>query len=250
MDDKIKLIVIAGGGSLVIFALFFGVFYMTSSGGAGSAADPAAQAQQAGLQASSASSSSEGQGGSRSRGSGVEAMMLYSSEMEQTIPANPKIEGYLWAVWGMTVDTVLLELRRELGDRIQEGYSALESYSPPDSAFTNVVMLNPDKTRLKVEYRFFKNSLFHVEVYYSSYFKEKVFNTFLFDMMCLFGKPYEISPTVNELGNVILHVKWDTEKSLIELVSKPNGYYSLYLQSQQVVYRLEEARKSAERITY
>jgi hypothetical protein len=250
MDDKIKLIVIAGGGALVSFALFFGVFYMIYSGGAESAADPAAQAQQAGQQASSASSSGgEGQGGSRRR-PWLESMIVASSEMQQAIPANPKIEGYNKATWGMTVDTVFFGLRNELEDRIQDGYSALEKYSPPDSDFTNVVMLNPDEKRLKVEYRFYKNRLFHVEVYYSSYYRETVFNTFLFERMCDFGKPYEISPTVDELGSVILHVKWDTEKSLIELVSKPNGYYSLYLQSQQVIYQLEEVRKSAERITY
>ncbi|MBN2289095.1 MAG: hypothetical protein JXQ83_07145 [Candidatus Glassbacteria bacterium] len=249
MDDKVKLIVIAAGGMLGSFVLFFLVFYFVFPPDA-EPGEMAAQAQVAGQEAASSQMAQGGQATSRSRASAADAVMLYSGEMEQTIPANPKIEGYNWAKWGMDVDTVLAMLRKEIGERAVEGYAAIETYSPPDSAFTNVVALNPDEKRLKVEYRFYKDRLFHVEVYYSSYYREKVFNTFLFEMMRVFGKPYEIYPSVDEMGNIILHVKWDTEDSLIEMISKPNGFYSMFLRSQQIIYTLEEVRKSAERITY
>jgi len=236
------LIIIAVGGMMGSFLLFLLVFAVLFKGGAEPSAEAAAQGQVPGSEAGTITTGRGVPGSPQVRRSGVDDVMLYSSEMEETIPVNPKIEGYNWAKWEMSVDTVLVGLR-------MEGISEVERYSPPDSDFANLVVLMPDEKRLKVEYRFYKNRLFHVEIYYSSYYQETVFNTFLFDMMRHFGKPYEITPSVDELGKVILHVKWDREDSLIELVSKPNGYYSLFLRNQEIIYQLEEARKSSERIT-
>ena len=91
MDDKIKMIIILAGGSLVSFVLFFLVFKLAFPPPAEPSADMAAQAQEAQQQAAVAGPEAGSSG--RSRSSAADAVMLYSSEMQETIPTNPKIEG-------------------------------------------------------------------------------------------------------------------------------------------------------------
>jgi len=92
--------------------------------------------------------------------------------------------------------------------------------SPANPEFVSLVALNPNPERNKVEYRFYNDQLFHIEVYYSDFYANESFVSFLLNLMSEYGKPYEISTKVDELGNVNLHVRWDTDVSMIEMVSR------------------------------
>ena len=120
--------------------------------------------------------------------------------------------------------------------------------SPVNPEFVSLVALNPNPERNKIEYRFYNDQLFHIEVYYSDFYVNESFVSFLLNLMSQYGKPYEISTKVDELGNVNLHVRWDTDVSMIEMVSRPNGQYSLFLDYQLALIQLEQLRKSEERL--
>ena len=247
MDDKLKLIIIAVPGMLVGFLLFLLVFswvYGTwifappeGAATAGSAAEGPESGRETGLTALGQTGKDFG---SHVR-SGGEDILFYFHEMGETIPLYPKIEGYGNAKWGMSME----EIRGGLEALSTNPDAGVEQYTPPDSDFTDLVVLNPDNRHLKVEYRFYKDRLFYIEVYYASPSKE--FDALLMRMMRRYGKQYEQYASANELGNIVINVAWDTDGSLIELVSRSNGYYSLSFRSQEIIYELEEVRKKAER---
>lgn len=239
-----KLIVIGVGGAVVCFLLMLGVFAMLLSPGEQSAAEqPAAegQAAMAGGQAMASVEMTRQQMQRRVPGGEI---LAYADVLGETIPLESSVDGYGWAKWGMT----LQEVMNRLGN---EGVSDTVAFRPPQNPeFVSLVALNPDPKRYKVEYRFYNNKLFHLEVYYSDYFEGNSFNAFLLSKMTEYGRPYDINIRVDELGNVNLFAKWDTEESMIELVSRPNGRYSLFLDHQLVLFQLEEARKREEQLTF
>ncbi|MEA2063242.1 MAG: hypothetical protein U9P14_06070 [Gemmatimonadota bacterium] len=241
MDDKMKLIIIGVAGSLVSFALFFFIFKLVMPAPAPEAAAAAAAA--AGQEQAGASTpvSLQGVPSRVDRMPGAE-IIVPDYEIGEIIPDNPIVLGYDSTMWGMDPDTVRQIVR-------QLGYPAPLEYTPDKTEFISLVYLNPDIRRVKVEYRFFRGRLFHVEVYYSSAeHKNMGYSAFLLNIMRRYGKPYEEYSSVNELGDIIMHVKWDTEHSLIELVSRPHGHYSLFIRSQGIGYELEEVRKDAEQM--
>ena len=242
MNDKIKLIIMAAGGFLGSFVLFFAIFYFVMSSQEGTAAE--AQAPEGGdaaaTQQMGGSNAMIGEEPKPRRVAGADAL-IFAESMGEQIPIDPKIEGYQWAKWGMSMEQVTTGLT-------QNGQSVSDRYQSPNGDFTNLVVLRPDEMRLKVEYRFFKEKLFHVEIYYSQYYRNTSFESFLYQNVKRYGRPYEQYAEVDELGNIIIHVKWDTEDTLIELISRPNGQYSVFLRSQEIIIQLEEARKAAERI--
>ena len=143
----------------------------------------------------------------------------------------------------MRFDDVLTRVQEEGGEYV-------DVFRAEGSDFASIVALNPDPKRLKVEYRFYLDGLFYVEVFYSDFYQSSPFSSFLLPKMTEYGRPYEEYATVDELGNIILHAKWDTEDSLIELISHPGGNYSLFLSSQLTLIQLEESRKTEERLAY
>jgi hypothetical protein len=239
MKDNIRLIVLGLVGLAGSFVVFIVVFYVMFSMKSQDAPAPA-QAAPAQAPPQSAAPAARPAAGQASKMAGGE-VLAYSDVLGENIPLEPKVDGYDWAKWGMPLDQVMATLKTE-------GQKELEVYSPDSSTFISVVSLNPDEKRYKVEYRFYNKSLFHVEVFYSAFFKNNSFNAFLLDKMREYGRPYEQYATVDEMGRVILHAKWDTEDSLIELLSRPNGLYALFLDSQATLIQLEEARKTEERL--
>lgn len=244
MSDMVKLIVMGVGGAVVIFLLMLGVFALVlSPDGDAAAGQPEggeSTAQTTPQQSVAATSMAH-----RARQSvpGGE-VLAFADVLGEDIPLEASVDGYGWARWGMSVQ----EVSTRLGD---EGVADTAVYAPPQNPeFVSVVALNPDEKRYKVEYRFYDGRLFHIEVYYSDYFENNSFNSFLLSKMSKYGRPYDMNVKVDEMGNVILNTKWDTENSLIELVSRPNGRYSLFLDHQIVLYQLGEARKSEERLAF
>ena len=242
MDDKIKMIAIGLGGFVVTFLLSIGLFWIILSPGEQSAAQPA------GVQAPQTDASLEllDQGSlAKARSERVPGgeVLAFADVLGESIPLEVEIRGYGWASWGMSQDQVLSRLK-------EEGVQSPEVFQPEDSDFASIMALNPDDKRYKIEYRLYNDMLFHIEVFYSDFFKNTTFNAFLLTKMSEYGRPYEQFATVDEMGNVVLHAKWDTEESLIELVSRPNGYYSLFISSQLTLIQLEEARKSEERLVF
>ena len=243
MDEKIKMIVIMAGAMVGSFVFFFLIFWLVlpkagPEAGSEAAAESGTTAEMAGevtgIQTSTVDRRRRVPGG---------LQLSAANVLGVNIPAEAKVEGYGWAKWGMNVDTVLARLR-------EEGVEQLVSYRPENSDFASVVDLNPDEYHFKIEYRFYNDRLFHVEVYYSDYYKSNSFNQFLLEKMTEYGRPYEQYATVDELGKVILHAKWDTEDSLIELVGRPEGRFSLFIDSWMTLIQLEEARKTEERLAY
>ncbi len=239
MNDKIKLIVFGVVGLIGSFAVFLAIFWLIFSMRA--PAQPAQAEVPAGGQAAAAEIARI----SARRDTTVPGgeVMAYADVLGENIPLEPQVNGYHWAVWGMNLEQVLSGLK-------QEGVQEIQTYSPEGKNFTCLVALNPDNLRYKVEYRFYANELFHVEIFYSDFYRTTAFNAFLLDRMREYGRPYEQYATVDELGNVILHAKWDTEQTLVELVAHPNGRYSLFLDRQLTIIQLEEQRKAQERLQY
>ncbi len=239
MNDKIKLIVFGVAGLVGSFAIFVVIFWLIFSMRAPDAS-----------QAAPAEGEAQDQAGEVAR---VQArrdttvpggeVMAYADVLGADIPLEPQVDGYHWATWGMNTEQVMAGLK-------QEGVQDIQSFSPEGRNITSIVALNPDNLRFKVEYRFYNNELFHVEIFYSSYYRTTSFNAFLLDRMREYGRPYEQYATVDEMGNVILHAKWDTEQTLVELVAYPNGRYSLFLDRQLTIIQLEEQRKAQERLQY
>lgn len=241
MDDKVKLIILAVGGMVGSFVLFFLVFYFAFPPEAETVGEAAAERPEAGQGIGLTALGQRGKDyGSHVR-SGGEDILFYFHEMGETIPLYPKIEGYGTARWGMSMEEIL----GGLGSLSDKTDAVVEQYTPPDSDFTNLVVLNPDNRHLKVEYRFYRDRLFYIEVYYA--LESKEFDALLMRMMRRYGKQYEQYASADELGNIVINVSWDTDGSLIELVSRPNGRYSISFRSQELIYELEEVRKKAER---
>ncbi len=241
MDDKVKLIILAAGGMVGSFVLFFLVFYFVFPPEAETVGEAAAERPEAGQGIGLTALGQRGKDyGSHVR-SGGEDILFYFHEMGETIPLYPKIEGYGTAGWGMSMEEIL----GGLGSLSDKTDAVVEQYTPPDSAFTNLVVLNPDNRHLKVEYRFYRDRLFYIDVYYA--LESKEFDALLMRMMRRYGKQYEQYASADELGNIVINVSWDTDGSLIELVSRPNGRYSISFRSQEIIYELEEVRKKAER---
>jgi hypothetical protein len=241
MNDMIKMIVMGVGGAVVSFLLILGVFWFVLSPGEDAEAMQPEGDETAAAQGASASVMSRTQRQQSVPGGEV---LAFADVLGENIPLEASVDGYGWARWGMSTQEVMTRLGNE-------GVADTAAYKPPRNPdFVSLVALNPDEKRYKVEYRFFKEKLFHIEVYYSDYFENNSFNSFLLSKMSEYGRPYDMNVRVDELGNVILNTKWDTESSLIELVSRPNGRYSLFLDNQIVLYQLGEARKSEERLTF
>jgi hypothetical protein len=242
MNDMIKLIVMGVGGAVVSFLLILGVFwFVLSPGDDAEAMLPEGDQQAAQQQDASASAMSRPQRQQSVPGGEV---LAFADVLGENIPLEASVDGYGWARWGMSIRDVMARLA-------SEGVADTAAYSSPrNPKFVSLVALNPDEKRYKVEYRFFEQRLFHIEVYYSDYFENNSFNAFLLSKMSEYGRPYDMNVRVDDLGNVILNTKWDTENSLIELVSRPNGRYSLFLDHQIVLYQLGEARKSEERLAF
>jgi len=242
MNDKLKLIIFGLGGMVGSFLLILLIFWLVLSPKAKSEAQMAeteAQAAQATAPAQESPAAPAVEKGQRVPGGEV---LEIADVLGQEIPLEPKVTGYGWANWGMSAADVLAHLA-------QDGVSDTVYYKPTtDSDFSSVVALNPDPERYKIEYRFYNDKLFHAEVFYSDAFKSNTFNSFLLSMMTKYGRPYEQYASVDEAGNVILHVKWDTEDSLIELVARPRGVYSVFIDSQVTLIQLEEARKALDRL--
>ena len=243
MDEKIKMIAILLGGTFVLFLITMGAFWIILSPGQQSAAQTPESS--AAPQVDASMQLLDQRSLARARGERVPGgeVLAFADVLGESIPLEVKIRGYGSATWGMSVEQVLARLA-------EDGMQSPEMFRPEDSDFTSVVALNPDSKRYKIEYRFYDNRLFHIEVFYSDYFKTNTFNAFLLTKMSEYGRPYEQYATVDEMGSVIFHAKWDTEESLIELVSRPNGFYSLFVSSQLTLIQLEEARKTEERLTY
>ena len=244
MDEKIKMIAILLGGTFVLFLITMGAFWIILRPGQ---QQSEAQKTQSGT-APKADASMElldQRSLARTRSERVPGgeVLAFADVLGESIPLEVEVSGYGWATWGMTVEQVLARLA-------EDGVKEPEMFRPEESDITSVVALNPDSKRYKIEYRFYDNRLFHIEVFYSDFFKNNTFNAFLLTKMSEYGRPYEQYATVDEMGSVILHAKWDTEESLIELVSRPNGFYSLFISSQLTLIQLEEARKTEERLTY
>lgn len=242
MDDKIKVIALGLGGLVVLFMISIGFFWIILSPGQ----QRAARMAEGGTPlAESSMELSGGRALARAREERVPGgeVLAFADVLGENIPLEVEVHGYGWANWGMSVDEVLSRLR-------EDGVQSPEVFRPENSDFVSVVALNPDSKRFKIEYRFYNDMLFHIEVFYSDLFKITTFNAFLLSKMSEYGRPYEQYATVDEMGNVILHAKWDTEESLIKLVSRPNGFYSLFISSQLTLIQLEEARKSEERLTF
>jgi len=242
MDDKIKMIALVLGGFFITFLISIVIFWIILSPGQ----QRAVQMAEVGTpQVESPMELSGGRALARAREERVPGgeVLAFADVLGESIPLEVEVHGYDWATWGMGVDEVLSHLR-------EDGVQSPESFSPENSDFTSVVALNPDPKRFKIEYRFYNDMLFHIEVFYSDFLKNTTFNAFLLSKMSEYGRPYEQYATVDEMGKVILHAKWDTEESLIELVSRPNGFYSLFISSQLTLIRLEDARKSEERLTF
>ena len=242
MSDKIKMIALLLGGFLITFLISIVIFWIILSPGQ----QRAVQMAEGGTpQVESPMELSGGRALARAREERVPGgeVLAFADVLGESIPLEVEVHGYDWATWGMGVGEVLSHLR-------EDGVQSPEAFSPENSDFTSVVALNPDQKRFKVEYRFYNDMLFHIEVFYSDFLKNTTFNAFLLSKMSEYGRPYEQYATVDEMGNVILHAKWDTEESLIELVSRPNGIYSLFISSQLTLIRLEDARKSEERLTF
>ncbi len=242
MNDMIKLIVMGVGGAVVSFMLMLGVFWFVLSPGEDAGAmQPEGGGGDTQPQSASAAAMSRQQRQQSVPGGEV---LAFADVLGENIPLEASVDGYGWARWGMSLQEVMTRLGNE-------GVADTAVYAPPrNREFVSLVALNPDEKRYKVEYRFFDEKLFHIEVYYSDYFENNSFNAFLLSKMSEYGRPYDMNVKVDELGNVILNTKWDTENSLIELVSRPNGRYSLFLDHQIVLYQLGEARKSMERLTF
>jgi hypothetical protein len=236
------LIVIGVGGAVVSFMLMLGVFWFILS--PGEEATAGQQQQQARMQTmpDRTPPAAGEQGDLASRRVPGGDVLAFADVLGAQIPTNPTVNGYEWATWGMTLQAVL--------DRLgQQGVRDTVVFRPEDNPeFVSVTSLNPDPQRYKVEYRFYNDELFHIEVFYSDRFENNSFNSFLLSKMSDYGKPFEVSVRVNELGQVILYAKWDTEESLIELVGKPGGRFSLFLDRQITLYQLEAERKQEERI--
>ncbi len=235
MNNLIKIVVFGLGATIVGFLIFGAIFWFLLSNRGAESAEAATAGEPPAPTAHPAARQESGQtpGGD---------VLAYADVLGGDIPAEPQVSGYDWASWGMTGEQV----RQHLD---QEGQREIISYSPPGTELTILTVLNPDDRRFKVEYRFHAGGLFYVEVYYSDFYRNQSFNQFLLNMMQEYGRPYEESATVDELGKVVLHAKWDTEASLIELVSRPNGRFSLHLSSQLTMIQLEEARKTEERLS-
>jgi len=240
MNDKIKLIVLGLGGFVIGLGLMIGIFWMVLSRGGKAAAEQTAQPGGQTQQTMPAQQSVEAMKERRVPGGEV---LAFADVLGENIPLEPTVSGFSWATWGMTLQQVL----EHLG---QEGATDTVIYQPATTEFISVVALNPDPKRFKIEYRFYNNALFHIEIFYSDFYKNNAFNAFLLSKMSEYGRPYEQFATVDDMGDVILHAKWDTEESLIELVGRPDGHFSLFLDSQVVLIQLEEARKAEERLTY
>lgn len=242
MDDKIKMILLGLGGFVVTFLISIGIFWIILSPGQQSAAQipegGAAQVESPrelyGERSLPEARSDRVPGGE---------VLAFADVLGESIPLEVEVRGYGWAVWGMSLDDVQSRLK-------EDGVESPLVYRPENSDFTSMVALNPDPKRYKIEYRFYNERLFHIEVFYSDFFKNTTFNAFLLSKMSEYGRPYEQYATVDEMGVVTLHAKWDTEESLIELVSRPEGFYSMFISSQLTLIQLEEARKSEERLTY
>ncbi|HUU27291.1 MAG TPA: hypothetical protein VM123_05725 [archaeon] len=239
MNDKIKMIVLGLGAVVGSFVLFMLIFWFVLQSRTGSAAGESAGQTAEGAVA--AETGPEAQVSSRSKRVPGGEVLSNADVLGEDIPLEPKVEGYGWAKWGMNIDEVKGLLQ-------QDGVKAVEEYAPENSDFASVAVLNPDQERFKVEYQFYNKNLFHVEVYYSDYYKTSSFNAFMAPLMGKYGRPYEQSATVDELGKIILHAKWDTEDSLIELVSYPNGHYALFISSQTTLIQLMDLRKTQERL--
>lgn len=242
MSDKLKLIIFGLGGMVGSFLLILLIFWFVLSPKAKSEAqmaEPEAPAAQSTTPAQDAPAAPVAEKGKRVPGGEV---LEIADVLGQEIPLEPKVTGYGWANWGMSAADVLARLAKD-------GVSDTVYYKPkPDSEFSSVVALNPDPERYKIEYRFYNDKLFHAEVYYSDTFKSNTFNSFLLSMMTKYGRPYEQYGSIDEAGNVIMHVKWDTEDSLIELVARPKGVYSVFIDSQVTLIQLEEARKAQDHL--
>jgi len=242
MDEKIKMIALGLGGFVVTFLLSIGIFWIILRPGEKAVGQPA----ESGAPKTDASLELLGQEAlAKARSERVPGgeVLAFADVLGENIPLEIEVRGYGWASWGMSMDQVLSNLK-------EQGVRSPEVFQPENTNFASVVALNPDEKRYKIEYRFYNDRLFHIEVFYSDVFKNITFNAFLLTKMTEYGRPYEQYATVDEMGNVILHAKWDTEESLIELVSRPNGYYSLYIDSQLTLIQLGEERKSEERLMY
>ncbi len=242
MSDMVKLIVMGVGGAVVSFLLMLGVFYFLLSPDEDTAAAGGQQGSETAVQATPQQRAAAVSVARRMQQSVPGGDVLaYADVLGEDIPLEASVDGYGWASWGMSLQDVTARLG-------EEGVTDTAVYKPPENPeFVSVVALNPDEERYKVEYRFYNEKLFHIEVYYSDHFENHSFNSFLLDKMSEYGRPYDMNVRVDELGNVILNTKWDTENSLIELVSRPNHRYSLFLDNQIVLYQLGEARKMEER---
>jgi hypothetical protein len=242
MNNMVKMIAIIAGGAIVSFGLMFVVFWMVLSPGDEAAMEEpqgAGQQQMAGAQMDMSPEMARQQQMQRVPGGEV---LAFADVLGENIPLETSVDGYGWARWGMSVNDVTTRLGEEsVSDTVI-------FRSPVNPEFTSVVALNPNRERNKVEYRFYNNQLFHIEVYYSDFYANESYVSFLLNLMSEYGKPYEISTKVDEMGNVNLHVRWDTEISMIEMVSRPNGQYSLFLDYQMALIELEKLRKSEERL--
>ena len=242
MSDKLKLIIFGLGGMVGSFLLILLIFWFVLSPKAKSEtqmAEPEAPAAQTATPPQGAPAAPGVEKSKRVPGGEV---LEIADVLGQEIPLEPKVIGYGWSEWGMSAADVLAHLAKD-------GVSDTVYYKPnADSQFSSVVALNPDPERFKIEYRFYNDKLFHAEVYYSDTYKSNTFNSFLLSMMTKYGRPYEQFAAIDEAGNVILHVKWDTEDSLIELVARPKGVYSVFIDAQVTLIQLEEARKAQDRL--
>ena len=241
MNDKIKLIVLGLGGFVITFGLMIFVFKLVLAPGQKAAEEQMSQPE--GAAAPTAQTAQPNAESMRNRRVAGGVQIASADVLGENIPLEVNVKGYDWATWGMTLQQVLDHLG-------QDGVADTVVFRPANTDFVSVVALNPDTKRFKIEYRFYNNTLFHIEVFYSDEYRNNSFNAFLLSMMTEYGRPYEQYATVDEMGYVILHVKWDTEDSLIELVGHPNGRYSLFLDNQLVLIQLEEVRKSEERLAF